>query len=106
MNVSKMDEQGKLDWLRAYERQNPTKYLHKFGKVIAKDGNGQPLEWEYVTPEEAVKALKPTRSFGSVLGVKVEVQEKAKVLVEKDFIDAPVGGAIGEVVKKGKKANV
>lgn len=96
IHISKMSEEGKLEWLRTYERQNPNKYLRKFGKVTQQDSLGQPCEWSYIPPEEAVKNLKPSRSFGNVLGVKVDVQEK-DVVVEQQFIDSPMGGVVGAV---------
>lgn len=103
IHVSKMDEQGKLEWLRAYERQNPAKYLAKYGKVKEKDFEGQPVAWDYISPEEAVKTLKRSNTFSSVLGVKVDVKEKDKVIVEQEFIEAPASVVAPEASKRGRK---
>lgn len=104
IHISKMDEQGKLDWLRAYEKQNPAKYLRKYGKVTEKDPMGQPIAWDYVPPEEAIKSLKPSFSFSKVLGVKVDVAEKEKVVVEQKFVQTPVPPQAE--VKRGRPKNV
>ena len=104
INISRMDEQGKLEWLRAYDRQTPNQDLRNIGKITARDAAGQPSAWDYIPPEEAIKTIIPKPSFGSVLGVKVEVKEKEKVVVEKEFIEAPVSVvAQEEAPKRGRK---
>lgn len=109
--IARMGEQEKLDFLRRYEKQNPQKYLQKYGKVIAKI-DGQPSQWEYVSPEEALKNLKPSPVFGTVFGVSVEVKEKEKVVVEREFIESPVSGVVASAEvseptpKRARKTNV
>lgn len=94
IHVSKMNQQQKLEWLHAYKRQNPAKYVQKFGDV---------------SPDEALKKVKPTFSFGNVLGVKVDVQEKEKVIVTPEFTETPLAKTepVEEAKpKRGRKPNV
>ena len=87
-----MNDEQKLEWLRTYERQNPRKYLSKFGKVIGlvpagQPFAGQPNNWEYVSPEEALKKISPTYVMSG--GLQVEISEKA-VVQELTLDEAPV----------------
>lgn len=60
---------NELELLRNYKLQNPAKYLHKYGDV---------------TPEEALKKLKPNNPF-NLGGVKFEISEKKEK--EMDFLE-------------------
>ena len=88
-----MDDNQKLEWLRNYERQNPRKYLTKFGKVTGfipagQPFAGQPNNWEYVSPEEALKKISP--SYAAMTGgLKVEISEKAVVTQELSMDETP-----------------
>jgi hypothetical protein len=95
-----MDDTQKLAWLRNYEQQNPRKYLSKFGKVVGfvpagQPFAGQPNNWEYVSPEEALKKVSPT--YAMTGGLQVEIATK-DVKQELSLDEAPV--------KRGRKANV
>lgn len=96
-----MNDEQKLEWLRSYERQNPRKYLSKFGKVTGfvpagQPFAGQPNQWEYVSPEEALKKISPT--YAMTGGLQVEIATK-DVKQELDFAPEPD-------VKRGRKKNV
>lgn len=98
LHFNKMNDDQKLEWLRNYEEQNPRKYLSKFGKVIGfvpagQPFAGQPNNWEYVSPEEALKKISPT--YAMTGGLKVEISQKTDL--EQEFKEAPV-------VKRGRKA--
>lgn len=97
-----MNDEQKLEWLRSYERQNPRKYLSKFGKVtgfvpVGQPSAGQPNQWEYVSPEEALKKISPT--YAMTGGLQVEISTKPVVSQELEFSPEPD-------VKRGRKKNV
>ena len=97
-----MNDEQKLEWLRSYERQNPRKYLSKFGKVTGfvpagQPFAGQPNQWEYVSPEEALKKISPT--YAMTGGLQVEITTKPVVSQELEFSPEPD-------VKRGRKKNV
>lgn len=97
-----MNDEQKLDWLRSYEKQNPRKYLSKFGKVtgfvpVGQPFAGQPNQWEYVSPEEALKKISPT--YAMTGGLQVEITTKPVVSQELEFAPEPD-------VKRGRKKNV
>ena len=99
-----MDDNQKLEWLRNYERQNPQKYLSKFGKVIGyvpagQPFAGQPNQWEYVSPEEALKKISP--SYARMGGLQVEIKKKAVVTQELNMNESVVAQ---EAPKRGRKA--
>lgn len=96
-----MTREQEIELLRQYEAKNPNKYLRKFGKVTQTDASGQPSAWEYVKPEDAV--LKKAFKYTSVLGVKVEVAPKEKVVIEQEFIEAPTSPIAEEVKPAPKK---
>lgn len=100
LHFNKMDDNQKLEWLRTYERQNPRKYLSKFGKITGyvpagQPFAGQPNAWEYVSPEEALKKISPT--YAMTGGLQVEISEKPVVTQELTFDEQPI-------VKRGRKA--
>lgn len=101
-----MNDDQKLEWLRNYERQNPQKYLSKFGKITGYVPSGQPFQgqpnqWEYVSPEEALKKISP--SYARLGGLQVEIKEKKVVTQELSMDDEPVGVVAPEVPKRGRK---
>ena len=93
---------NELELLRNYKLQNPAKYLHKYGNV---------------TPEEALKKLKPNKPF-NLGGVKFEISEKKEkemdflevkapevtVVSEQVASDAPKVPEASEAPKKTKKS--
>lgn len=106
-----MSDEQRLDWLSKYEKQNPTKYLQKFGVVTGKYPAlhplaGQPMSWEYVSPEEALKKLVPSFPIPKPAGIEVEVSEKAKVIETLKFAPSIVEEPVKEPKKRGRKKNV
>jgi len=107
IHFNKMSDAQKLEWLKTYERQNPAKYLMKYGKVtgtvpMGQPFAGQPNKWDYVAPEEAIKKISPSYAAGSSL--KVEISEKENVKQELDFTPEP--DATPEVKRGRKPKNV
>jgi len=108
IHFNKMTDEQKLEWLKLYEKQNPVKYLRKFGKVTAKfpPGHpqaGQPSDWDYIPPEEAIKKIAPSFQ-SSTGGVNVEISEKDKVVQEMEMVTPPAVTPLVEApVKRGRK---
>jgi hypothetical protein len=110
LHFNKMTDEQRLEWLKLYEKQNPSKYLRKFGVITGRfpaghPEAGQPCKWDYVPPEEAIKKIVP--SFASTSGgLNVEITEKEKVVQVQEFT-APSQVTIEDLPKKrGRKPNV
>jgi len=105
VHFNNMTDQQKLEWLHLYAKQNPSKYLSKFGTITARfpvghPFAGQPCKWDYVSPEEALKTISP--SFQSMSALKVDIVAKEEVKAE-----LPMQGEKVKQVKTRKvKANV